>query len=647
MHVILFSAGSTELGRRYPWFYSDQYRNSLSGRHKIITAAYALGADVRVQPGRSLWTALGRAGALSATEPSLIIFDQCDILPPPPDIERLPIPILAITADWDYRLPRVAELLPILDGIISTSRETDRIFKALGARLVIPAHINGHFLPGIHPCRSFKQREIDLLYTGHMSDEFPHRPRAEWIERIGQLGERYKVMIGWGSFPAEEYTYLLETSRLVFTYHRRGEVTSRFGDALAAGAVPVDSGIETAMVFRPDVEYIRADPQGFLMQCTAILNDPDRWAQIQSAGQSALERVDIGILFDKMLDDLAARYSELDSLCRQRQVLISHRPIRAYAAAIIESYQMGPSLPRTPEIFESLAPHLIEANNADTLFIEGVAFLSHALCRSHFGLAGFSQALNAISAFKQYRILRPDSAAGILGLAIAVRQTLNWSRMGLGEFDVTSVPELLRELESSYTQIGNSSSFEEILHPWPTMVLEGPLPLLSALRSARQSFLLGKDYKEAVRWARGLCAYLQFDLGTLLGIEAHERSRAALAVFENLYDHSEVLRWCAQRDLEWDFSQRTALGRAICDTVLLDVGLIAAGIRRLLDFGYEAIGIAAEDAMRVRRALRRAVSLCHGFPRLFRHVSALNTAREASEKGEWDTCRTSIAREFG
>lgn len=152
----------------------------------------------------------------------------------PRGIENSPFPLVAFTFDYDYFPHRMKNLACIFDAFIVPGGIAHTHLKQLGANLVFTFPGWTGYLDRITPLDYDGEKPIDVFFSGHMSKSIlPERLRI--LFKVASLP--LNVIIS--SYLGDEYKNYLSKSKVIFTFHRRGEFQSRTIEAQASGCYPI------------------------------------------------------------------------------------------------------------------------------------------------------------------------------------------------------------------------------------------------------------------------------------------------------------------------------------------------------------------------------------------------------------------------
>ncbi|MFK7743126.1 MAG: glycosyltransferase [Planctomycetota bacterium] len=315
VRILYMGIGDTPTSRALPQSWPDRVFGRHVGRHEVVTFGYAEGLDVVVDPGACLQDVLD---ALPADfVPDVCVCTHVDYLLMPRGMENAPFPTVAITADWDFRGGIARSVAQAFDLVVTLGEESANALRRLGARHVLPYAYFGVPEQDLEESvqDAGRERTIDVLFTGTINDH-THLDRSRWLQRLAKLSDRYKIVIGPCSAAPGAYRELLQKTKLVFTFHRRGELQMRFTDAATQGAVVLDNGVETAAYYRAGVEYAAYDESNLEQKIAELLADETKRAGMaEAARQRTVQEFGtvqrFAVLFDALEVELRSSGSAL------------------------------------------------------------------------------------------------------------------------------------------------------------------------------------------------------------------------------------------------------------------------------------------------------------------------------------------------
>lgn len=273
MRILYMGLGDTVIARHLPQSWPDRLFRGAVGQHEVITFGYAADLDIQVRPDAAFADVLARLPA--GWVPDVCVCVHVDYLIVPPGIEEAPFPTVAVTADWDFRIGIASTVAEAFDLTVALGDESCAAMRLLGARETLPFAYFGvpeELLQG--PLEDIdRHRPIDVLFTGTIHDD-THRDRSRWLARLARLSDRHAIHIGEASSAQDSYRELLKRSKLVFTFHRRGELQLRFTDAVTQGALVLDEGVQTRAHFDAGSEFLCYDANNLEALIERHLADP-------------------------------------------------------------------------------------------------------------------------------------------------------------------------------------------------------------------------------------------------------------------------------------------------------------------------------------------------------------------------------------
>jgi tetratricopeptide (TPR) repeat protein len=317
MRVLYQGIGDCQTGRHLPQSWPDRLFERRLGDHEVVTFGHAPDLDIVIPFGAPFAEVVRRLP--DGWLPDVCICMHPDFLMIPHGIEEAPFPTVAVTADWDYRIGVARTMADTFDLVVALGDESCRAMEVLGARRTLPFHYFGfpeESIPAeLTPISS--DRAIDVLFTGTIADH-TSPDRSRWLGRLAALSDRYQVYIDDARMSQTAYRDVLRQAKLVFTFHRRGELQLRFTDAVIEGACVLDNGVETARFFDPRTEYAAYDEATFEAVVEQHLADDWlRMRKVEAARRKVLGQ--FGSL-RRLLDLFAAVERELPSLDPTRRV---------------------------------------------------------------------------------------------------------------------------------------------------------------------------------------------------------------------------------------------------------------------------------------------------------------------------------------
>lgn len=308
--------GKTVTTASLPQSWPDTYITKSFFGHDIITFGYSEGVDIKCRPEDTFEDILSRLP--QGWVPDVCICTHIDWVFIPPGIEKAAFPIVNITADWDYRIAIAKTCADIFDMTIVLGDDSKKSVESLGAQNVYPFHYFGVLKEHIHnDIDSIKERKFDISFTGAIND-VSHLDRSKWLLRLCNLSDRYNIYINYPGSSIDEYLDILKKSRLVFTFHRRGELQLRFTDASSQGALVLDSGKETAKYFNAGKEYASFNEENFEKVIEKYLNDENlRRETVKKSYRRSCKEFESRDRFKELIDFIEGKFAEISKVKRR------------------------------------------------------------------------------------------------------------------------------------------------------------------------------------------------------------------------------------------------------------------------------------------------------------------------------------------
>lgn len=271
MKILLSSFGSAPVVFVCVAAYPENYAKDGIPGHEIVTFGFNDGVDIKIKPEDDFSEVVKRLPANWV--PDMCILWNVEWYLLPKGIESAPFPTVAVEMDWDYDVPLSKTIVESTDLAITIGDFEKEALRSLGA-----ANVEIFYSQGVmneYFCDKppkINEREYDIFYSTLFVDDIAHPDRSRWILKLCSLANKYNVFIG-RSPTHIEYIEALRKSKLVFTYHRYGSMSSRFLDAAAQGSIVLEPGSEVKEYFLPGKEYIPITEDNVNEQIEKYLNN--------------------------------------------------------------------------------------------------------------------------------------------------------------------------------------------------------------------------------------------------------------------------------------------------------------------------------------------------------------------------------------
>lgn len=454
-----------------PFFCDYDCLDRYAGPHEVRTAGNFERAQYRYDPctenAPALLTRIARDW-----RPDLLLCWMPEIHPPPQRIEEAQVPTVALVSDWNVFYPLLETNLARYDAVLCDKAGT----RALKSGLVKPCHL----FPLYSQITKFHKpypgpKDIDVAFVGNLNHT-AHSVRARYLERLGRLSGRYRIVIATQIY-SEDYGRLLSRARIVFNHSIRGELNLRVFETMACGSLALleEENLEVRDWFEPGRELVLYNHANFEECIAHYLAHPDEARAIAERGMAKVKR----FAGENRLTELIDRAAALPSSGRPFRGLPPeerlYQDFIMYAFSQWDVYhaiecEMLPRLmqvlPNDPRAWTALGQHLANA----------------------YSDAGDEEQrrIRYMKAFAQAQRLAPDSAPYALNLATAARACQLVSQ----EADSLNMALLAQSLEGAPCLAGSTG--HPFLIRWQRAVAEktATLAMLHAEAHIRMAHLL-------------------------------------------------------------------------------------------------------------------------------------------------------------
>lgn len=298
------------------------------------------GYDVRTLGAEGCGLAYDHAGkgvkdlALPAGwQPDVVIWLFPEFFPPPPDLELLGAPIVAVFGDWNLGFnPDRANFDRF--AWVFTDRLGTHIFRQFGHHRV-EEWLTYSVFAHAHPHWPDEERVHDVSFAGNL-EAAVQGERNRWLCRLAQLSDRYDVVIASGVL-GDAYTRLLNRSKIVFNRTIRNEFNMRCYEALAAKALLFveEENIEAPDLLEDRVHCVYYNDSNLERLISHYLENPAERLAIADAGHRKWRELTHHTTFPALL-------SRIEGLWRSGKLQMGRSS--PYAAA---QYYFNSRLPET------------------------------------------------------------------------------------------------------------------------------------------------------------------------------------------------------------------------------------------------------------------------------------------------------------
>jgi len=341
------------------YLHHPQIKVFMSGTQATIDPRYDTYYDIEKDTLSDLFKRLP-----SDWQPEYLIWWDAVYQAIPPGIQEIGIPTLLIPGDWNLQLSGLWKYFLLFDHILA-----DRaLYEILDSQGITNLHLwpGFSFEPQKHRRLTDVDKVYDLVFIGNIN-HYVQRERGFYLERIGALSDKYRVLIASGVF-GEDYTRLLNQAKIVFNYTICRTMNMRAYEAPACGALLMieKDNLEVRDYFEDEVSCVFYDAQNLEQKIEYYLRHEEERARIAEAGYLKIQAHS----YEKQFEDLL---SLLPRLSKKRQ---GRAPATPFEIKCIETRQIFQSnTPRSPE--RAIHEILVLPNvSAEVLNQKGVFLIS-------------------------------------------------------------------------------------------------------------------------------------------------------------------------------------------------------------------------------------------------------------------------------
>jgi glycosyltransferase involved in cell wall biosynthesis len=509
-----------------PQIYFSHIMSRRYGGHEVYTCGLHERDDIRFEPGGSLEQVL--AGLPRGWRPDLYLVQGPEYQVLPEGLEDAPFPVVGSTYDYDYCVAAMRAKASLFDWIITYSEIARDELIGLGAKRVSVFAPWVGFLPQMVASRPrpLRERPVDIFFAGVIDDAL-HPDRSRLIFRLASLADRYKVHVQ-SYMPIDAYRNALNDSKLVFTFHRRGEIQSRTIEAMASGAVGVAQGSrELLELLRPHRdgkgELLPYDAETLEAVVEGCLSDPVTAEALASRGRKRVYRdCDSHKRLKAFLQHIERGLGEIDVARRTRGNGDAARGLalagEAHYAVFPFSDFPGIDRQRILDVAnEKLEQSLALRESAEALNGLGVVCLTRALAGSDYEVS-LADLNRAFGWFKQCASRYPNYALAYYNMGTALRHG-DQPRGALAAYQMAS--HLAREAPTHVDPLGTYECGED----------SSPSSFRRVWNDALMRWSLAGETTDREAFQRVLRANAGYHAARLLDAEG-ERSKAIEAIEE-------------------------------------------------------------------------------------------------------------------
>lgn len=271
INVLLLGKGSDRSRLNHLW--PDTFCPRILGNFEVRTFGYRKGVDYVFEIKDTMKYIVETVS--KDWKPDFVLLFSAEWLILPMEVENCPIPTVLVVQDWDYWPMHTTYAVQACDLTICQGLESADKIRKLGANSADWCQFFGTLNTDVSTLLpNGKERDIDLFYPGYLKDEISPI-RSSWVVRLSKLSRKYNVFVSGDYLHENDYFRLLRRSKLVFTYHRHGEMSPRIIEALSVGALPLDTGKTTERLIG-NLPYGKVSENNFESEVAKLLEQPKK-----------------------------------------------------------------------------------------------------------------------------------------------------------------------------------------------------------------------------------------------------------------------------------------------------------------------------------------------------------------------------------
>jgi tetratricopeptide (TPR) repeat protein len=235
-------------------------------------------------------------------EPDIIVFKSPLYFAVPYGIEDSPYPTVLLLDDWFGGVDYLPDTFAKFDYIF-TDKTSVAMLSTLGFSNVgywplfaFPPSLF-HLMPG-------EQRTYDVTFTGNFNVNVQGK-RLPWLRRLAALDKKYNIRLFHHAWH-EEYTRILNQSKIVFNHSIKREMNQRAFEAPACGALLFmeEDNLEVRDFFTPGKECVLFNDANFEELLIHYLTREDERVAIAQKGYERAQDFSVPRLFNGLVDKI-------------------------------------------------------------------------------------------------------------------------------------------------------------------------------------------------------------------------------------------------------------------------------------------------------------------------------------------------------
>jgi tetratricopeptide (TPR) repeat protein len=235
-------------------------------------------------------------------EPDIVLFKSPLYFAVPYGIEQSPYPTVLLLDDWFGGVDYLPDSFAKFDYIF-TDKTSVALLRSLGFSnvdywpLFAFSPLAFRLMPG-------ERRVYDVTFTGNFNANV-QAGRLPWLRRLTALDKKYSVRLFHQAWH-EEYTQILNRSRIVFNHSIKSEMNQRAFEAPACGALLFmeEDNSEVLDFFAPGKECVLYNDRNFESLLDHYLSNEDERAAIARRGYERVQDFSTLRMFGGLIDKI-------------------------------------------------------------------------------------------------------------------------------------------------------------------------------------------------------------------------------------------------------------------------------------------------------------------------------------------------------
>jgi len=236
-------------------------------------------------------------------EPDFVLFKSPQYFAVPYGIEQCPFPTVLLLDDWFGGVDYLLDIFTKFDSIL-TDKTSVVMLRRMGFDnveywpLFVASPAQFHVLPD-------EKRIYDVTFTGNFNVNV-QGDRLPWLKRVANLDKKYSVRLFHKAWH-QEYTKVLNQSKIVFNRSIKGEMNQRAFEAISCGALLFmeEENLEIRDFFTPGTDCVLYNDDNFETLLEYYLSHEEERAEMARKGLAKSREFSFPLMFDKMVDAIA------------------------------------------------------------------------------------------------------------------------------------------------------------------------------------------------------------------------------------------------------------------------------------------------------------------------------------------------------